>query len=34
MILLKLVTCHADWTWTAGVIWWLIKRPLEGPWYR
>lgn len=29
MIVLKLLSAHDSWVWTLGVIWWLIRRPLQ-----
>jgi hypothetical protein len=28
MIVWKLLTFHDSWLWTAGVIFWLVRRPL------
>jgi hypothetical protein len=34
MILLNLLTCDGSWLWCAGVVIWLVVRPLEGSYWR
>jgi hypothetical protein len=34
VIVINLLTAQPSWWWTAGIVIWLVFRPLEGKGYR
>lgn len=28
-ILVRVASCDGSWAWTVGIVWWLVRRPLD-----